>query len=547
MSNEGKFCLEVLRGPDAGKKFLLESDEIIVGRSRHCDVLFSDEAISRQHVQISFSETDTQSFDLKDLNSRNGVFINEEKVLKRKVHSGEYIHIGESVFTLRFLVDDEAEELMKTSSNVGLEEEDTEDSLVASIGVEKVKLFRFDAKKIDEKSIERRLQTLYKLGEIITMPGPLHEKLETILDMIYETVPAESGCILVKDRLSEKLEPIAVKYGSFLTKNKPMKVSWTIIDKSIKERIGILAADAQQDPRFDQAESVIAAKFRSVLSVPLFFHDTLMGTIFLNTSIKNEMFTQEDLEFLTGIANETAIVIEHNQMMNAQISREKMAEVGELVAGLSHYIKNVLFAFSAPQTIIDNALTKKDYDIIHSVWPILKKNAGVISDLVNDMLYFSKDKKPEKKLVNLHQVIQEVISLYKPIIRSKGIELEADCAEDVPDCNIDPQSFHRILLNLLKNAIDALTGIPSAKIIIRTQYVADEGAIELVVSDNGTGIAPQNVERIFHYLFSTKGYEGTGLGLYVTKKIVEDHGGSISVQSELGQGTTFIIRIPLSG
>jgi len=545
MKDDFKFCLKVLRGPDKGRKFLLENETAIVGRSRQCDVTLSDEAISRQHAQVSIADKEAKTFEIKDLKSRNGVYIYDTKVTSAVVNAEEYVHIGESTFVAHLLCDDDIEEFLKTPSTLAFDkEEETEDNLIASIDVEKVKLFHFDTAKIDQENIERRLQTLYKIGEMSILPGSLSEKLEAILDIIYEVVPAESGCILVQNPVTGKLEAAAVKYGSLFRKDKSLKVSWTIIDKSIRERIGILATDALKDPRFDQAESVITGKFRSVMAVPLFFHDMLKGVIFLNTSIKNEPFSQEDLEFLTGIGNETAIVIEHNQLMNAQIAHEKRIEVGELVAGLSHYIKNVLFAFSAPQAIIDDALTRKDYESIDSVWPILKRNAGLISDLVKDMLYFSKDKKPEKKLVRLDDIIMEVVKLYKPIAKTKDIEFDLQLSEELPQVNIDPQSFHRIFLNLVKNALDATIEVKTGTITIGTCYEQESNVIEITVSDNGVGIAPQNTEKIFHYLFSTKGYEGTGIGLYVTKKIIEDHGGTITVTSEIGQGSTFTIRIP---
>jgi len=323
-----------------------------------------------------------------------------------------------------------------------------------------------------------------------------------------------------------------------------VKVSWTIIDKSIHDRIGILTTDALQDSRFGDSESVHKEKFRSVLTVPIFFHDTLWGVFFLNTSLERGIFTPDDLKFVTGIANETAVFIEYYNLLKSQITREKMAEVGELVAGLSHYIKNLMFGFTASQGVVEKAIKGRDLDLIESLWPIIKSTSDQISDLVNDMLYFSKERKQKRVEIQFHDIINDIVSLYRPIFLERKIDVELHLADDLPLCSIDQQSFYRVFLNLIKNAIDAVKDLGGGEITIETSATSDEVMCSII--DSGNGIPSQNIGKIFHYLFSTKGYEGTGIGLFVTKQIVEDHGGKISVSSELGQGTTFTIRVPIA-
>ncbi|MFC1852625.1 ATP-binding protein [candidate division CSSED10-310 bacterium] len=543
--NYKNICLEIIEGPDIGKKFYFENDVVTIGRSKHSDIILSDHAISRQHLQISQSEADPLTFILKDLKSRNGVFIDDNKILQGSAHCGQKISVGESSFILR-RVEDENAELMRTASNrINIEDKDTEDNMIAAIGVDKVKLLPLDFKKVDAKYLDKMLQTLYKIGEIITNPARLEEKLAALLDIIFEIITADNGCILVKEMQTGKLEPVVVKHRSSVEEPKAVKVSWTIVDKCIKERIGILAANATLDPRFSQAESIVAKNLRSVLAIPIIFHDIVRGVIFLNTSMTTGIFTEKDLEFVTGIANETAVVIEHHQFMKTQIAREKMAEIGELVASLSHYIKNILFTFSTSQTLLEKAALDQDLNTIQAILPLLKNNTDRITDLVMDLLYFSKERKPLKKMVNLHEVVQEVTSLFRPVIEEQHIELNLELSSDIPSCKIDPQSFFRVFLNLIKNALEAIRDDQPGIISIQTSYSTENNYIECSISDNGAGIPQQNLETIFHYLFSTKGYEGTGIGLFITKQIIEDHAGIISVHSELEKGTTFTIHIPI--
>lgn len=542
---EKKVILEVLRGPDSGKTYMVEGDHVVVGRSKQCDIILTDESISRQHLDIRVDSEQRNSFKINDLGSRNGVYLNEKRITSSTVFSGEPIQIGETVFSLQYRSEESLDNFRFQQTDISVEGEETADTLIASLEIEKVKPFDYHLKKFDQENIEKRLEAIYKLGEIMTYPSELQEKLDTILLLVFNTIPADSGAIFLQDPVSGNLEPVSIRHSDFSIDTKKVKVSWTIIRKAINERIGLIASDALEDPRFDGAESVNIERFRSVLAVPIFFHERLWGIFFLNTSLQKGIFSQEDLEFLTDIANKTAILIEHEHLMKTHISREKMAEIGELVSGLSHYIKNILFAFGASQTLIDSALDDKDLSTVSSVWPVLKSNIALITDLVHDMLYFSKKRAPKRRVVHIHDIIEEILSLYSPIASEKRFEIVREFGENVPSSLIDPQSFHRVILNLMKNAFDAQKSNESNRIVIKTNYNEDSDGIVIKIADNGVGIPPQNVDRIFHYLFSTKGNEGTGIGLFITRKIVEDHGGKITVESVVDEGTTFTIFLPI--
>lgn len=540
------YFLEITQGPDRGQRFPVRNAVLVVGRSKHCDISLTDEGISRQHLEISLSPDSPGKFLVKDLKSRNGVFIRKQKINQAALNCGEIVQIGETSLTVQYTPVDKPGDGQGSGRTISLEERDTADTMIASIGVEKVELIPIDLKTSPHDVIEQRLQALYRLGEILAAMSSLEDKLAAVLHLICEVLPVEDGCILTRERETQTLVPTVAESITSTGPSRKIRISWTIINKCIDERIGIVAADALQDPRFDGSESVNIEKLHSVLSVPLYFHNNLWGVIFLTTSMQRGVFTEEELKFLTGIANKVAIIIEHHRLMQTHIERVNLAEVGELVASLSHYIKNILFAFSSAQILLDEALTENDYATVRSVWPILKDNAGHISDLVKDMLYFSKDHKPQKQYLQLNAIIEEVASLYRPTIQERGITFETRLDPAIPGCTIDPKSFHRVVLNLLKNAVDAMPeGKAGAAIRIESRFLAAADTVRLIVADSGIGIPPQNLERIFHYLFSTKGYEGTGIGLFVVKKIVEEHGGTITVDSTVNVGTTFTITLPL--
>jgi signal transduction histidine kinase len=144
----------------------------------------------------------------------------------------------------------------------------------------------------------------------------------------------------------------------------------------------------------------------------------------------------------------------------------------------------------------------------------------------------------------MNDMCREVADLCREQIEARQVKFHLDLEAKLPPIRVDHQGIHRCLLNLLTNAIDA---VDEARGEVRLVTRAEGESILVSVEDNGVGIPPEARQQIFEIFYSTKGNRGTGLGLAVTKKIVEEHGGSITVDSALGQGSRFTIRLPLPG
>jgi len=246
---------------------------------------------------------------------------------------------------------------------------------------------------------------------------------------------------------------------------------------------------------------------------------------------------------LDAIGNAAGIAVENAQLYKDKIQNERLAAMGQAISGLSHYIKNIVAAMDTSHAMVEKALAAEDLSVIDRVWKILRRSNQRISNLVLDMLAYSKDRKPDLQPCYINEVCKEAAELCHDRIRTKHGQLQLQLDPKLPRILADPQGIHRCLLNLLTNAIDALNE-EEGKVKISTQKQG-ESEVLITVDDNGAGI-PENIrKRIFDVFFSTKGSQGTGLGLAVTKKIIEEHGGNIEVQSSEGEGTKFVIRLPI--
>jgi signal transduction histidine kinase len=244
--------------------------------------------------------------------------------------------------------------------------------------------------------------------------------------------------------------------------------------------------------------------------------------------------------------------VELRQAQEELITNERLAAVGETVAGLAHYIKNILTGLRGGVYMVDKGMANDRAEMLREGWAMVKGNVENVSALALNLLDYSKERMPERTVCSPNEIVSEVVELFKDRAEQSNVKLETALDPDVKVAYLDPTGMHRVLVNLVSNAIDACIydtdTSKSWKVTVRTEIDTDTdstGAIFLKVTDNGCGMTEEVKQKVFSRFFSTKAGRGTGLGLLITQKIVREHGEEISVESKAGQGTTFSIRLSL--
>ena len=229
------------------------------------------------------------------------------------------------------------------------------------------------------------------------------------------------------------------------------------------------------------------------------------------------------------------------------VEAERLAAVGQTVAGLAHAIKNITGGLTGGTFVLDKGLQLNNEKYLREGWDMLKGNVGRLKNMALDLLNYAKEREPDYHLCDPNRPAREVIDLMIPRARENDVSLEIESDESLPKVWLDPEGIHRCLLNLVTNAIDACINVDCTqrhgKVVLR--ILKTEGwAVKFQVVDNGCGMDEETKEKIFRRFFSTKGSRGTGLGLMITKKIIDEHQGAIEFDSEKGKGTRFVIRLP---
>lgn len=221
------------------------------------------------------------------------------------------------------------------------------------------------------------------------------------------------------------------------------------------------------------------------------------------------------------------------------IEAERLGAVGQTVAGLAHSIKNILMGLEGGKYIVGVGMQKNDKEMISEGWEMLERNFDKTTSLVKDFLSFSKGRLPELKMLNPVDIVNEIIDLYKKIAAMSNINLKAVMPKKVKKVPLDPDGIHTCLTNLVSNAIDACQLAEQKGNEVTIKLLDTKEKLTFEVADNGSGIDYEIKKKIFTTFFTTKGGEGTGLGLLTTRKIVQEHGGKLSVDSEKGSGSCF--------
>jgi signal transduction histidine kinase len=293
--------------------------------------------------------------------------------------------------------------------------------------------------------------------------------------------------------------------------------------------------------------------------VPLVGKNEVIGALAVDNRSGGHRFGADERTLLDGLGMQAVIAIENARLVEdlrtsrAQVLRaDRLGTLGTLAAGLAHEINNPLvsihtFLSLAPQkrTEDDDAFWSDYHQLASSE---LDRIRGLVSTMSRLAHGGSDAATPERSLVDLGDLANEVVSLTQREVTATGISVRVECAEDSPKVLGVRDHLHQVLLNLLLNAVQATPENGVVEIKVGPDPDRPNDVASVAIEDSGRGIPEEHLERIFDPFFTTKDPDqGTGLGLMISHRIVADHGGSIDVRSRVGHGSCFRVLLPVTG
>jgi len=613
----------VIRGKDNGQHFPIRGPLATIGRDSLNPIRLRDTEVSRNHAQVI--RTEDAGHEIVDSGSSNGTYVNSRRVERKVLQSGDRVQVGRTlmIYTggpephtgrltgqVEIVAQAQPMDLSHIRSSLDslriVSQSPLDSPSVAAAGRSKSRRKELSEAKSNPPQAPSELlatsppaatgssssgpsaatendspltsdntasagltssdwEIVYRVGQAISRTGDLDDLLTQVLELIFQWIACDRGCILMVDDITGQLMPSYSRDAqqpvtSGGKSKRPLRISRTILDHVVSSREGVLTSNAQADARWENVASIADLGILEAICVPMLGRYGLVGAIYVDTALSaglyaerrgQTLFDEQHLKLMVAIAGQAALAIEDTQFYRAMLQSERLAAMGQTIANLSHHVKNILQGVRGGAYLVDDGLKKEDLAVVRKGWGIVERNQERISNLVMDMLSFSKDREPDLARSDVCQVIEDVLQLMHVRAAELAVELAWNPPPDPMLVDFDSEAMHRAVLNVVTNAIDAVsqgtrTEQPPSpgKVTVVVELSQLNNRVRIDIADNGPGIPEEEQVRIFSPFESNKGARGTGLGLPVSQKILREHGGDIEVQSQAGHGTIFTLHWP---
>jgi len=369
--------------------------------------------------------------------------------------------------------------------------------------------------------------------------------LGVVVGTAAQIVGAEGASILLIDPDTGGMSfHVAAGPGAELAKSIPLPPGAGICGHVAQTGEPLIVNDTQNDPRlYRKVDDATGLTTRNLLCVPLRSRTRLWGVLEMINKQGNADFDERNLRVTEAIGGQIALALENAHLHVEILQKERLATVGRTVSGLAHCVKNVLNGIRSGSAVIDRHLRADDFEKVREGWSVVRKNNDMLSNLVLDMLSLARDTNFHPFPTDVNDLVEQVCRLQTDRAAARRISVRCTGEPGLDEIMTDPTQLYRCLLNLVSNAVDACD--EGGDVHVRTCRNPAKSRFTISIMDNGPGIAPENRAKLFAEFFTTKGSQGTGLGLPVTKKLIDAMGGTITFHSVVGRGTRFVVALPL--
>jgi two-component system NtrC family sensor kinase len=554
------------------------TEGLTIGRGQGAGLFLPDPQTSRTHAIV---EREEGNFWVFDNGSHNGTYVNDIRLENRRVlRDGDTIRVGSTSISVHLpnaatttgrtpiRLSEDADSMTTTVERSARElAPPTIDALRTAQGI--IEGFAFPSadkvRKADDRSIElilanaRRFAILFHVSKSLQEATDIDRLLATMMDHVFKVTKAERGEIVLVNPQTEELVPVLSMDRSGNVGD-TVAISRTVIKKVVNSRMAIISTDASSDPRLSSSDSIIMYGMRSIMCVPMISQETVVGILQVTTEKDLAAFGEDDLYLLSVIASLAAVSIQnarlyerqkealedarraHEELVRTQaelIHQEKLATVGQLASGIAHEIKNSL----GPVSLVHLLRERHPNDeVLQEYTALILESHNRILSIISEVRNFTQGESGvyEQKPTALQPLLESVLNFLKfdRDVKRAGVRLHV---HEPVTATINGERVKQVIINLVRNAAQAVSATDGA-IDITLDRAGDCASIRVV--DNGCGIPEENLEKIWTPFFTTKEGTGMGLGLDISRMIIEEHNGSMECSSTVGSGTIMSILLP---
>lgn len=390
------------------------------------------------------------------------------------------------------------------------------------------------------------LKLLQSVSQSITSSLELNEVLRRVVEGATRLLGAKVGSLFLVEESGQSLR-LSMSHGQAnrYPRRSEIPVPDSLLGQVVVQAAPVTSADVQGEAAFQQKDFAREEGLRALLAVPLLLGGEVIGVLAVYVE-QARPFTPEEVDLLSALADQSATAIQNARLYERVVQMEeqlhqldKLSVVGEMAAGLAHEIRNPLAVINMLISSLEADLAETDArrrDI-----RVIRENVQHIHGLVEQLLDVARVRRSTPQPLDLVPVIDSALSLLGPKLSRQQIRVRRRVEAGASWAMADAARIQQVLLNLLQNAVEAIGSRGEVRITLGRG--AKENTVALSVRDSGPGIPAEVHRQLFEPFITTK-EQGIGLGLSIVRRIAEEHGGSISVQTSARQGTTFTLLLP---
>lgn len=514
-----RYVVIAFKEDEPDKHFVVDEGKHIIGRDLHVDFRLSHPTISREHATL---ELTNGALVIRDHNeSTNGIVFNGNLVKEATLEEGDFVLIGAFKLVVRTFEEPLASRGPQHET-YSIRREELVQSHQAFFTAAQSTVIR----------------CLHNIAKEMGSSKPLTDVAGAVLTTLMDSIPARRGSILMCEEPNRNLATVASFVRVKELESAP--VSKSLINYALNTETAFLTQNARTDERFADAGAISSLNDTPVMVAPIFRCGHAIGAIYLDAHFSQVSFSKIHLRFLAIVADLLGAHLENTYHAANHRQKERMAAIGQAVGSITHDMKNLVQGIRGGTEVIgsDPALSAKS----KSGLEVLQKSIARFENLIADLLMYGGERTPRLAELKLDDLVRDIALLAQA--RARDLPVALKVKGRLPRTLVgDANLLHRAFLNLVNNAVEACSESGGTVTIS-----VEEDPIEAVVRvcDTGKGIPATNLGRLGEPFFTTKPKGGNGLGLACAYRTVEQHGGHVKVDSEVGKGTVFSVYLPWS-
>ena len=276
--------------------------------------------------------------------------------------------------------------------------------------------------------------------------------------------------------------------------------------------------------------------------------EQLLGMLSLRDERLREAYSSDEIELFRGVAASISVTLQNSQVYERMKERERLAALGQMAAGLAHEIRNPLGSIKGAAQVLLPIVEETNDGSIKEFLDIIVEEVDRLNKIVSQFLDYARPYRGDPRPLDVNEVVRRTLQLLEKVEEEHKVEISTALVEGLPQVRADAEQLRQVFLNLSLNAIQATPEGGKLQVSSSLRRSTRRGAtaafLEVRFRDTGVGIPPSDLKSLFIPFFTTK-EKGTGLGLPISQRIIENHGGTIEVRSKPGAGSTFTVLLPI--